>query len=1390
MKRIKELISKYKIILSIFVFLVASFFIYLFVTANEDIYENQIKVSNTRVDITSGTANFDGNDEPGNDSSATNTIVRNFDQVTYTISYDLGYKEDSTLDDEDKSLDVTRDVIIDVFVPTSIYMKVAVDGDSDVQNSDLTIQNNDTEYKYYSIEVKNAKLSETNTTEIVLLNINGKNGDVISPIIRVREATDEVSDKNITTSTNVSAINKLNLTDIRISAVEKYGVRLYQGVIEKAEDNSSSSLPLGIAIYIPNDSNKGIKGVQIPSSVNFNLNISATPADANSSVLDGATIANYTSDCGHVVDAMPYSYTNNNGRATVANATTLNENGQTVFPVSFSNLVFTDDTTIMPLSSNESVYYLSTKVLTFKNERASNYHGDIEYNITTNSAITNSIEDYLDNYVAFIGDFTSKIDFFNSATSTDSEISFVDSGKAIYNYNEEFYIQNTINYGLQKGDALENGYTNYVKIDNTAFQLEDVGNVSDASLDYYIQFGADANESYMSSALYGLGDWNLNYFKVKADAPSYCPTTAQLSAMNAETLKEKLMNLYGGPCVETTNVQWVESLQDAADANKSNKVIIFKLDVIDSYDTGVPTIVRLKAKALKNYSNVGKTFSILARGETTNDGQTYYLSEIPKKSVSQHSEDIRYEKTTYNANEITGGNKSYGNGGVLQNNIGNTVLISAFKAVINPIEMYDTYGSNKTIFHSGITDPIEFKINPVIYKSDFNSTITGATVSVFLPEQLEIYEKSGDKQYDRTTSGGTVTIDGVNYKQYNYNYSESDINFENESVSGTIPILNVHAYIAIATPDRTDTKVLARISGTLKPNTDATTVYRDVSPVSLRTTSASFNIRNTKLMNSIGKANTTRIDKNGTYTYNMRAANNSNASANLSMLYILPYSGDGVGDGSKFDGTMSVSLTSALPAGYAAYYTTSNSKTLLNNEIDNPTAVNWTYWPTVTTAINNATAIKIVATSALAPSNYFVSKDGVTVNVKTNGNKESDKYYNDFYIIQRDAQVCVDNNMIEDCSRMETKNLAYTSNISEVSVYNRKISGYAFEDQDYSGFYEKVEPRLKDIPVDLYKLSATTFDAKNPASAVSENDTLVEDGLTDKNGYYEFDGLPAGNYYVKYTFDCDKYTVTEKNKVDINVQGDASTIDSDAQMIENNNSIEPIDDEDEESDEEETVTDEETTEENDEPNVCYAVSNILTLNNNNIEYKNIDLGLRVRQDFDIKMRKYITNVTVTSNKGVQSYDYKNQSKVKIDIKNLKNTSFKVTYGIEIENSKYFPGTIGNIIETIPEGMTFDPNLIENDGWYESDGNLYYSYLNKTLIMPGEKYHLKIVLNLTTNNGGDYINFVAANNLQIKPVITNFLEIPETTESIISDDPGDDDYGDDDEYYDDDEGEGE
>ena len=1346
MNKIRKFIFDHKIVITIILLLIASFLIYYFVFANEDIYANQIKVNNTSVNIVDGTANFDSDDTAGNDSSNNNKIVRSFDQVTYNISYGLAYKDDSTLNEEEKSLDVTRDVIIDVLVPKSMYLEVSQDDVMNVLTPQKDDNNNtmvvDNIYYYYQIIKHDVHIAETNNAEVILSNINGKNGDKISPIIRVREATDDVSNKTITSSTNASSIDKITVSDVTVSAKEKYAIKLFQGV-KKQESENVTTMPVGIMVYIPNDPNKNIKGVQIPSELSFNLNLQSS---SSTSTVQNSSISNYSSTSDYTISGLPYSYSSNNGNAAITNST-LNQNQISTFNVNFSDLSYNKNTKRTALSDTESVVYLSTKSFVFESKRTDK--NDITYTVSTNASNSNIINDYLDNYVPFVGDYVSKIDFFNrsqvttGASDSLGEISLIESGKAIYNYNEEFYIQNTINYGNSKGDKLEDGFTNYIKIDNTAIKLENVENVSDQTLDYFVQIGNKAGSDYNVSAKYGLGEWDASYFKLKIDRPSYCPSTL------ANVSKEDLMNMYGGPCIEDSKIDWVDSIQDAIDEGKDNKIILFKLVVPEEYDTGIQSKIILKARAVKNYSNIGKTFEIVSRGQTIYNGRTYYLSEIPNSSVSEHNSDIRYSMTTYDANHnITGGNVTLVNGSYMSN-VGNTILISPFKATINPIELHDVYNSvGKTTFYSGMTDPIEFVINPVIYKSDFESTITGATVSVYLPETLEIYEKTGDKSYNKTTSGNLVTIDGVNYRVYNYDYTESDINFENESASGTIPILKVHAYIAIATPDNTQSTVLTRISGTLKTNADATTVYTDVTPIDQRTTSVNINLRNTKTVNSIGKVDRLYIDKNGTYQYNMRAANNSEGAADLSLLYILPYNGDGIGEGSEFSGNISVSILNSLPSGYTAMYTTDSTKTLLNNELNSSTSINWKTWSNINTPLTDVTAIKVVPSSTIAKGNYFTTKDGITLNIITNGNVEAEKYYNNFYIIQKNADVCVDDNTNGECTKTEKKTVSYSSNISEVSVYNRTISGYAFEDTNYSGFYDENESRLKNIAVDLYKLNETSFDPKNPIESISDDDERIseKDTTTNNDGYYKFDGIESGNYYVKYTFNCDKYTVTEKNKTDITVEGDASLKDSDAQIVE----IESLDDEETKK-------------------TCYAVSNIVTLDDNKVEYEHIDLGLRVRQDFDIKLKKYITNVKVSSNGSVvKNYDYNNKTKVKVDVKNLKNTSFRVTYGIEIENSKYFPGTIGNIVETIPEGMTFNPNLVENDGWYESDGYLYYSYFNKSLIMPGEKYHLKIVLDLVTDSGGDYINLVAVNNLQIKPVITNFLEIPEDTTIIIDD----------------------
>ena len=1322
MKNIKKFIKKYRIMLLLFAALFASTFIYLYVSADEDIYDNQISATVNSVTIIDGTESFDANDDAGNDSSSSNKIVRNFDKITYQMQYSLGYKADSTLTEEQKTLDLDRNVIVDVLVPSSLKASLAADDEMNALTSNGVVTISDVAYEYYTTTFNDISLStNTHNMEIIIFDINGKHGDIISPIIRVREASDAVI--AINDVTNIEDINKVQVENVTISAKETYGIELYGVNPTKDTAGITTQFLTGIVVYLPQDETKGLKGVQVPTEVIFNVNAAANVDSTYATIRSDALVVDYNPEQ-HQFSGLPNAYVPGNGTSSVLSQSETGSN-PTVFNIKIEGLQF--HTQYATLSDNSQRYYLTSKVLVFNNdktEKVENNRTDIEYEMTTDKTPSNSVT-LLDNYVPFVGEYISNVDFKNSINSSVEE-----HGKAIFNYNQIFYINNTIAYGYDKGDKLENGLTHYIKIDNDAITLKEY----DQSMDYAVNVGNDG-PSY--EVKFGLGEWTSEYFELKNDRPSYCPNSID------DLTKEQLMNYYGGPCIKeiSTNnsgIVWVDSISAAG--NKLDKIIIFKLNITGMVDKRSQISIQLKAQAVKNTANIGNTFAVVTRAKTVFNNSDYYLSEKERKSVSSQSADLDYSKTIY-IDGVPSGDVTKIGEEVLQNNIGNTILISPFKTSINKIELRDAYNSLKNTFYSGMTDPIEIEITPSIRKDDFDATFTEATISVYLPKELEIYNKTGDKSYVTQTSDSEVTIGEKIYKVYNYEYSQQDIIFENESQSGTIPTLKLHAYIDIATPDNLNTDILVRISGKLKPNALSNQEYADVTPVEQRQLSKDICLRNTKEINAIGKSNLTRIDENGTYIYNMRATNASNVDSKLALLYILPYSGDGVGDGSKFTGSLSVKLTEALPAGYTAVYTTDDVKTILVSEINGNSTVQWKEWTNVIEDLSSVTAIKITSVNQIARSQYFVSKDGINLVVKTNGNKESENYYNNFYMIQYDVDICVYDDITSDVCTNQVGNKSFTSNVTRVSVLDRLISGYAFEDSDYSGLNEN-EPALSNMAVELYKLNNSNYDPNNysnPAAYISNNDELVKESTTNKEGYYIFDGLKSGDYYVKYKFDCNKYTVAEKNKTSPDNSIDTRNMDSDANMVVS-----------------------------EDKSVCYAVSNIQTLNDDKIEAKNIDIGLRVKQDFDIAMHKYITNVTVTTATGTDSYDYDKQTKVKIDVRNLKNASFRVTYLIEIENIKYFPGTIGNIIESIPEGMTFDPSLQQNYGWYENEGYLYYMNLSKTLIMPGEKYYMTIVLDLTTETGGDYINFVSASGLQIQPVTTNFID-PDEFEVEMPDD---------------------
>ena len=180
----------------------------MFVSADE--FANKIEVKSSRVVITDGTTNadgnFDANDEPGNDSSGTNNIVRNFDSIKYSVFYTLGYKEGNTGD-----LQLNRKVLIDFLLPTSVNAEVS-EGNSTtpiVQEDKKTVNIGGVDYNYYVFEATSNLTNDEKSFNISVININMNNGATITPIIRVRESTDSNSEDFTSNQDTTKAISNI-----------------------------------------------------------------------------------------------------------------------------------------------------------------------------------------------------------------------------------------------------------------------------------------------------------------------------------------------------------------------------------------------------------------------------------------------------------------------------------------------------------------------------------------------------------------------------------------------------------------------------------------------------------------------------------------------------------------------------------------------------------------------------------------------------------------------------------------------------------------------------------------------------------------------------------------------------------------------------------------------------------------------------------------------------------------------------------------------------------------------------------------------------------------------------------------------------------------------------
>lgn len=263
-----------------------------------------------------------------------------------------------------------------------------------------------------------------------------------------------------------------------------------------------------------------------------------------------------------------------------------------------------------------------------------------------------------------------------------------------------------------------------------------------------------------------------------------------------------------------------------------------------------------------------------------------------------------------------------------------------------------------------------------------------------------------------------------------------------------------------------------------------------------------------------------------------------------------------------------------------------------------------------------------------------------------------------------------------------------TEKPEEIKTY--KIKGTAWLDENANGARENNEKIFAGVKV-------TLINAKTGDIIIDRTSGKAKETTTSGIGTYEFDNLVQGEYIVVFYHNSELYGLTEYAKTGVNTEQNSDVI----------------------------LT---TIKENDK-NITVAVTNTLKIDTNSLS--GIDMGLVINKTADLRLDKYISQVTVQNKQGVKTYTYDNTTLAKVDIKSkyMAGSVVVVEYSIVVKNEGNLAAYAKQIVDYMPADFKFNSDL--NSNWYAgNDGNLYSTELANTIINPGESKTIKLVLTKT------------------------------------------------------------
>ena len=250
-----------------------------------------------------------------------------------------------------------------------------------------------------------------------------------------------------------------------------------------------------------------------------------------------------------------------------------------------------------------------------------------------------------------------------------------------------------------------------------------------------------------------------------------------------------------------------------------------------------------------------------------------------------------------------------------------------------------------------------------------------------------------------------------------------------------------------------------------------------------------------------------------------------------------------------------------------------------------------------------------------------------------------------------------------------------------------KIVGIAWQDNNFNGKRDENEAGISGIQVILVN-SANEYIAQD---SNGKNLTTTTDG----NGLYVFTNVKPGSYVALAMYDTNLYTVSTYKAQGVTETENSDYINSEA------------------------------------AGRVVAITDVLSVNNSNIY--NINLGLVLKNRFDLSIDKTIKKITdINSKKEVRVYEYDNKfAKIELSNKDVEYSTLLVEYSFKIKNEGSVAGYARSIIDYIPKGMVFNSEL--NSNWFiGQDGNGHNTSLANTLINPGETKEITLVLTKQVN----------------------------------------------------------